>query len=557
MIAFKQVMNCIQYLIPAVCTGMLITGFFLYLYMSLQYKNKLYLTITLMGFLGLVFVGSETAILSFGAWMHLLDWARQFHRLEQVGGALFLVTFPLLITHLLELNQPWQKVNRVITLICLACALGITVAAFISPDLFISMTKNKPTWLTNEVDYGRGQEGILYTVRDGLLALTILYGLFCMTVDLIWHKKVNVLIFPIVGLLFAIYGAVIDILYIYTGTHFDPFPREDFSRFSLGITIFILFAMAGSARRFIDSSRDLEIAHKKITISEEKYRIFVESTQDWIFTMDLNLKFLTANNVMLSSIDSTSADIKNLSFLELIYRDPKDKGVTISTILEKIEQCTKQKQTVQFKTTLKSKAFSDPRDYLIRLEYFQVEDRDEVIGKASEVLEDALLKYFHSERLKFLISNNIVTAEEISNRLVRNLKKYMDQQEIGMLRLGLREMIINAIEHGNLGIGFDEKTQALITGNYLDFIAQRQKDPKYQNTQVVIEYQIGPEAAIFKIADQGEGFNYRKIMSEIDKVNEDFLAHGRGIYMASQIFDKIEFNTKGNQVLLTKKLRKA
>jgi anti-sigma regulatory factor (Ser/Thr protein kinase) len=508
-----------------------------------------------MGFLGLIFVGSETALLSFGAWMHIPEWAVQFHRIEQLATTFFIVAFPLLITHLLQLNKAWKNVNRVLTFVGLACAVSITIIAFAAPELFISMTKYKATWLIHEVDHGRGQEGFLYTIRDGLLALFILYGLVCITVDLIWNKKISFLIFPFLGLLLAIYGGAIDILYIYTGIHFDPFPVERFTRFGLGITMFILLSMAGSARKFIDLSRDLEVAHKAITISEEKYRILVEGTQDWIFTMEPNLKFLASNNVMLDCIGSNSTDIKNLSFIELIYVDPNDNGVTISTIYEKIEQCTKHKQTVQFKATLKTKSIHETKDYLIKLEYFQVGDRDEIIGKASEFLEDTLLKYFYSERQKFIIENHIATAEEISNKLVKNLKKYMDQQEIAMLRLGLREMIINAIEHGNLGIDFDEKTRVSMDGNYLEFILERQKDPKYKSKQVIIEYQINPEEAIYKIVDQGEGFNHYKVLDKIEKANEELLDHGRGIWLASQIFDKITFNPKGNQVLLTKKMK--
>ena len=51
----------------------------------------------------------------------------------------------------------------------------------------------------------------------------------------------------------------------------------------------------------------------------------------------------------------------------------------------------------------------------------------------------------------------------------------------------------------------------------------------------------------------GPGFDYKKIMNRVkNEVNQQELSHGRGIIMTQAVFSKVEYNKKGNQVLLVK-----
>lgn len=544
----------VQFLIPAMCSGMLFAGTFLFLYMSSQYRSRLYMAAALFGALGFIFVVSETLIIGFGGMMRNLNLGLQFHRLEHLAGLFFIFAFPYLLSELLELTPGWRQFNRTLAFIGLGIGVVITGAAFIYPDSFISFTQHKPTWLTKAVDYGRGQEGFLYQARDGILGILMLYSFICIIVDLIKHKKFKFLAFPLTGLIIAIYGAVIDIIYVYQGVNYDAFPHEEFSRFSLGITMMILFSMAGLARRFVDSSLELEQAHKIITISEEKYRVLVEGTNDCIFTMDENLKILASNKATQKTLHIMADRLNGMSFYELLYTGPEDKKLSKEIIREEMTNFLTNKKPIELKVLLKSFATGEPRDLVLRLEYIAIDDRQEIVAKASGVLEDTLLQNFHSERQQFVIGNYLTTAEEMSARLVRNLPKYMASQEVNFIRLALREMIVNAIEHGNLNINFDEKTEATMNGNYLEFIMERRQNPQYKDKKITIEYSITPDMAAYKIADEGMGFDYKNIIQKIEtEANENMLAHGRGLSLAFQIFDEVKYNGRGNQVLLVKK----
>ena len=121
------------------------------------------------------------------------------------------------------------------------------------------------------------------------------------------------------------------------------------------------------------------------------------------------------------------------------------------------------------------------------------------------------------------------------------------------LQLALAELIVNAIEHGNCGISYEEKTKALDEGiSPVDLIADKCKDPKINAKKVTFNWEIKPDRSIFIIHDEGKGFD---VKAHIEKVtNQDkYSLHGRGIKMAASLSHELKYNTKGNQVALVLK----
>ncbi len=257
---FQIKLGLTELLIPAVCSGTLLAGVTLFTFLYIRSRITLYLAMSFLGLFALVFVGSEMMILAAGGWMRNAALGMQFHRIEQIAGAFFIFGLPFLISHLLELNAGWRRANRYIAYAGLAAAFAILIVAFAAPDLFISMKSHNASWLTQAGNHGRGQEGIVYQIRDLLLFLFIIYSLICMTVDLAWHRRYGFLLPPIIGVLLAISGAVIDIVNVYTGVNYDFLPNSLFSRFSLGVTLFILFSMGALTRQFVQDARETQRA---------------------------------------------------------------------------------------------------------------------------------------------------------------------------------------------------------------------------------------------------------------------------------------------------------
>jgi DNA-binding response OmpR family regulator len=113
--------------------------------------------------------------------------------------------------------------------------------------------------------------------------------------------------------------------------------------------------------------------------------------------------------------------------------------------------------------------------------------------------------------------------------------------------MGITELLINSIEHGNLGISYAKKTELITNGNWADEINHRLQQEQYKEKYSIVKYSHSSSGIKLIIKDQGDGFNFKKYLT-VDPVRA-FDPHGRGIAVAAMIsFDKIEFIGLGNEV---------
>lgn len=119
--------------------------------------------------------------------------------------------------------------------------------------------------------------------------------------------------------------------------------------------------------------------------------------------------------------------------------------------------------------------------------------------------------------------------------------------------LGLRELLINAVEHGNLGIEYAEKSHLLFKDSWDAEVARRLSLPEFRNRRVTVHFQRTAEMLTFTITDQGNGFDWLPYL-DFDPARV-FDLNGRGIAMArAKSFDEIEYRGIGNTVVAKVKL---
>lgn len=113
---------------------------------------------------------------------------------------------------------------------------------------------------------------------------------------------------------------------------------------------------------------------------------------------------------------------------------------------------------------------------------------------------------------------------------------------------GLGELLINAIEHGNLGIGYTMKTKLVEAGTWRAEIERMQKLPEHINKIATATIAHKEDGTYVIIEDQGQGFDWRKYM-KIDPARAGD-NHGRGIAQANATsFDKLSYNDTGNKAV--------
>lgn len=113
--------------------------------------------------------------------------------------------------------------------------------------------------------------------------------------------------------------------------------------------------------------------------------------------------------------------------------------------------------------------------------------------------------------------------------------------------MGLSELMVNAIEHGNLHIGYEEKSELRKEDKWESEIASRLELPEYKDIYASIDVLNNSDEVTFTITDQDKGFDWDEFMEfDTTRVMDN---HGRGIAMANQLyFSKLEYQGSGNIV---------
>lgn len=113
---------------------------------------------------------------------------------------------------------------------------------------------------------------------------------------------------------------------------------------------------------------------------------------------------------------------------------------------------------------------------------------------------------------------------------------------------GIAELMINAIEHGNLEIDSAAKAEFCRRGIWQREIQQRLASPNYADRKVDVVLSRKNGGIYIIVTDEGKGFDWKSYL----KINPARATetHGRGIAMANSInFDKLTYNEIGNKAV--------
>lgn len=130
---------------------------------------------------------------------------------------------------------------------------------------------------------------------------------------------------------------------------------------------------------------------------------------------------------------------------------------------------------------------------------------------------------------EFQIPSSLSEVQKTSVQVLDFLKPLrLTEGEIFDVRLCLEESLINAIKYGN-ALNPDVPVHLVV---------------EYTDTELKMT-----------VEDRGEGFDTKRI-SDCTKEENLLKQSGRGIYLISQLMDKISYNAKGNCLSMVKRLGK-
>jgi DNA-binding response OmpR family regulator/anti-sigma regulatory factor (Ser/Thr protein kinase) len=114
---------------------------------------------------------------------------------------------------------------------------------------------------------------------------------------------------------------------------------------------------------------------------------------------------------------------------------------------------------------------------------------------------------------------------------------------------GLIELMLNAIEHGNLGITYDEKSLLVESGQWHEEINRRLALPENKHKTATITLKSSSNSMVVSIKDQGDGFQWQQYLD----ISSSRMTHsnGRGVATAKLSFSTMEYSDKGHEVVCT------
>ncbi|WP_300544967.1 ATP-binding protein [Maricaulis sp.] len=115
-----------------------------------------------------------------------------------------------------------------------------------------------------------------------------------------------------------------------------------------------------------------------------------------------------------------------------------------------------------------------------------------------------------------------------------------------MVAVGLQELLINAVEHGNLEIDAALKQDLLLRGMWREEVERRLADPQYTDRRVIVSFRRGERMIALTIQDDGAGFDYKALEAEGPPARG---YRGRGITLARTLsFSSVTYLGAGNMV---------
>ncbi|HEY2735170.1 MAG TPA: response regulator [Polyangiales bacterium] len=173
---------------------------------------------------------------------------------------------------------------------------------------------------------------------------------------------------------------------------------------------------------------------------------------------------------------------------------------------------------------------------IVRAALDHARDRRELEERAGKFVESLAML----ERASF----SVRTLEE-AQQLGAFLAQLCPDPKLAVL--GIAELLVNAIEHGNLGITCSEKSQLMREDRFTQELTRRRELPECRDRRVHVQIERRERELELTVVDEGEGFDFRPYL-ELDPARA-FEPNGRGIALARMMsFTRLEYQGAGNVV---------
>jgi CheY-like chemotaxis protein/anti-sigma regulatory factor (Ser/Thr protein kinase) len=170
----------------------------------------------------------------------------------------------------------------------------------------------------------------------------------------------------------------------------------------------------------------------------------------------------------------------------------------------------------------------------------------------SQRYERRMLDCLTTSEYQFVLGNEHALITPLVWFLEERLAQihHSDRNEWIRMGIALHEAVVNAIEHGNLELR-SEMRQDDDEKAYRDLLRVRQQESPYRERRVQVTAKLSQHETIYTVTDQGSGFDSSRLH---DPMSADQLERigGRGLRLIRMFMDRVDYNARGNSVMMVK-----
>ncbi|MGM0622994.1 MAG: SpoIIE family protein phosphatase, partial [Campylobacterota bacterium] len=153
---------------------------------------------------------------------------------------------------------------------------------------------------------------------------------------------------------------------------------------------------------------------------------------------------------------------------------------------------------------------------------------------------------------EFIIDAKLDSVKQAHQDIEKYIKTFFapDTTKLTQLSYSIYELLINAYEHGSLGVSGKEKQKYIEEDSYIEYLKSIEND-FFKQIFVTLYYYKGYIIATIK--DEGRGFDLNRLRMEYLVQNTKF--SGRGIKSSKKMVDSMFYNFKSNEVMVIKNIK--
>lgn len=323
---------------------------------------------------------------------------------------------------------------------------------------------------------------------------------------------------------------------------------------ALALFLFIFTQAFLLSRLYAEAFRRVEELAVDLADSEQKYRHLVEDSGEIILSLAEDGTILSANQAIKQIMGYKPERVVGRKLVDLLYEQSHSnlflaRHIFEQRLLDLTPAAGNQEFPAHFKTV-----GADLCELNVRLQRVQLESGISIIANLAQKPMDVLARHCLKDSRLYSLNNSFSLADLLNYSVTAGFDTRLSDEDQMLMRLGLREVMINAIEHGNLAITFDEKSKATASGTLHELIQQRLSNPLYANRKLHLKVDADESRVEFTVRDEGSGFNHQAMVQRAGGPVDNHSYHGRGLGFALASFDEVLFNETGNEVRLIKRM---